>query len=210
MAIEEALPARQPLHLHALSEASCAYGGTSIPASEPGHIASLYAFFRVAGNHRRCGALTVERGDARQARPDTIQKVAVNGVRRFRKAITSEPPFSRNIDQASPAQISKMPRHGGLREAENQNDVADAEIPGGKHVQDAQAHGVGESAEQAIDPAKGLPKGLSFRDGIASFHIWLSKYDGLRDACQPCLRMRRTQVLPPAKYGPGISLKETL
>ena len=54
-------------------------------------------------------------------------------------------------DQSGAAEISKMTGCGGLRNAQDAHDVANAELARQKQMKYAQSRGVGEGAEHTID-----------------------------------------------------------
>jgi len=59
------------------------------------------------------------------------------------------------VNQARSTQISEVARHGWLWEAEDVDDIADAQLSGGEETQDSDSCGISESFENCIEIADG-------------------------------------------------------
>ena len=76
-------------------------------------------------------------------------------VSRLRQAVVREFPLARRRDEAHAPQVGEVPRDGRLREREDLDDVADAELPRGEHAEDADARRVGEALEDRVEVVDG-------------------------------------------------------
>lgn len=75
----------------------------------------------------------------------------MNGVLRLRETIVRKFPFARRVDESHSAQIGQMTRHCGLWQAENVDDIADAELPCGENAENPDAGRISEALEDRIE-----------------------------------------------------------
>ena len=69
---------------------------------------------------------------------------------RRRQAVEAPHAVLAGLDQAGAAQVTQVAGHGGLRELERLDDVADARLPGPEEVEEPQTRLVREGAEHGI------------------------------------------------------------
>jgi hypothetical protein len=75
----------------------------------------------------------------------------VDGIAGIGESVMRKPRVARHLDQSHAPQIGEMPGDRWLRESQNVDDVADAQLPSGEDAQDADASGIGEALEDGIE-----------------------------------------------------------
>lgn len=96
-------------------------------------------------------SLPVERAYSGKAALKAIDQVSVNRVSRLSQPVMSELGCSRHFNESGFAQEGEMPRHQGLRERQNLDQIADAQFSGCEQVHYANAGWVCESAKEILD-----------------------------------------------------------
>ena len=67
------------------------------------------------------------------------------------EAIARDIPFARRLDEPRSPQVREMPRDRWLREVEQVDDIADAELASGEDIQNAKAHRVGKPPKERVE-----------------------------------------------------------
>lgn len=75
----------------------------------------------------------------------------MDGELRLCEAVMRELPLARDFDEPSSMEVSKVPRDARLREGEDLDKVADAELTGDEQIQDANPGGVRKASEEQIE-----------------------------------------------------------
>src|SRR5690606_2521599 len=97
------------------------------------------------------GPLVVQRLNSRETRTDARNQVAMHRVLRLGQAIVRELPLARCLHESRAAEVGEVPRDGGLRQSEDLDDVADAQLTRGKQAEYPDARGVGEALEEFVE-----------------------------------------------------------
>jgi len=100
--------------------------------------------------------LPIELIDAAEAGPDAAEEGAMDGETGIGKPVVGELPLPRDLDETGSMEVAKMTRDGGLRDREDLDEVADAELPGDEQIQDANPGRVREAPEEEIEIREGV------------------------------------------------------
>lgn len=82
---------------------------------------------------------------------------------RLGEAVVRELPFTRDVDQAGAVKVAEVPGDGGLRQDQQADQVADAELAGDEKIQDANPRGVREASKKEIEVSQGVGGGRCHR-----------------------------------------------
>jgi len=96
-------------------------------------------------------AFLVQRGDAAEARADAVDEILMYGMLRLGQTVVSELKLACRPDESHSPEVGEMPRNRGLREAEDVDDIANAELPRDEQAQDSDARRIGEALEHAVE-----------------------------------------------------------
>ena len=75
----------------------------------------------------------------------------MNRVYRLREAIARDIPLARRLDEPRSPEIREMPRDRRLRDVEQVDDIADAELASGEDIENAKAHRVGKPPKERVE-----------------------------------------------------------
>jgi hypothetical protein len=67
------------------------------------------------------------------------------------KSVVRELPLPRHFDETGSMEVAKVTRDGGLREREELDEVADAELPSDQQIQDTNPGRVREAPKEKIE-----------------------------------------------------------
>ena len=114
---------------------------------------SLFPRSDVSLGHSALGgaSLAVERSDAGEARLHAFDEIAVNGMRWLREPVVSVLGFARYLDEPSATQVREVAGDQRLREIEQLDEVAHAELARREQIEDSQPGVISEPAEQRFE-----------------------------------------------------------
>lgn len=87
----------------------------------------------------------------------------MNRVAGLGQPVVRELPLTGDLDEFCHSEHGEVARDGGLREVENFDDIADAQLTGGEQTQDAEPGRVGERLEEGVNVRNGRSRRSSSR-----------------------------------------------
>ena len=125
--------------------------------------------------------LSIERLDAAETGAHTADEIAMNRITWWRESVVREFPLACDFDEACISQRGQMPRDCRLRKIEDFDDIADAQLTGGKQAEDAKPGRIRERLEQGVQIRDGRVGRRWIGWSCASErHIRVAEYDHLQ------------------------------
>lgn len=139
-------------------------------------MAVLFARMRLSFIDFRCSqpALLIEGSNSGKTGTHAPDQVAVYGISGLRQSVVGESPLRPRFDEARPAQVGEMPGHRRLRQSQQGDDIAYAELASGEDVEDPNTGRIGKPSEQRVEIGDSGGRGGWHSHGRNN--IWLSVY----------------------------------